>query len=291
MALKEKITLPIINLTRKHFRNTWIHRIPITSWVYKKVFGFTYGGKEKEIVFRGANYLVPTTDTAVVPSMISGEYEHYELDLFMQLLKPGFTVLDVGANIGVYCIEASKVISEHGKVFAFEPIEENLKLLNHNIELNDVKNVEVVFSAIGKEDSKIKIYKAKHSIATHSAGAISDEFVEVPVTSIDSFVSKHDLSVDLIKMDIEGYEGFAIEGSVNTINNQHPVLFIEFSSHHLKQCAYSPAKHAENLLNLYKYCYLINEKNNEISRITDAQKLSKLFNGNLILSATQLAIT
>lgn len=290
MAIREKFTLPFINFARRRFRNTWVHRIPITSWLYRKVFTFTYRGIEKEITFRNAKYLVPTNDTAIVPSMISGEYEHYELDLFAGLLKPGNTVIDVGANIGVYCIEAARAIGDKGKVFAFEPIEENLKLLEHNLKLNDISSVNVSASAIGKEEDTINIFKAKNSIATHSAGAISNEFVEVPVTTIDKFVNDNRLQVDLIKMDIEGYEGFAVEGGLQTIKKQQPILFIEFSSHHLKQCSYSPEKHAQNLLALYKYCYLIDEKGKRIGQIESAQKLAELYNGNLILSPTHLKV-
>jgi FkbM family methyltransferase len=250
--MKEKIALPFINFARRHLRNTWVHRVPITSYIYKKVFNLTYGGVDKEITFREGRYLVPTTDTAVVPSMISGAYEKYELDLYKKLLKPGYKILDIGANIGVYCIEASKTIGAKGKVYAFEPVDENLKLLGHNLGLNNVKNVLVSGSAIGEKEDTIKIYTAKNSIATHSAGAISETFVEVPVTTIDAFVKKNNLKINLIKMDIEGYEGAAVEGGLTILKQQQPILFIEFSSHHLKQCNYDPFKHARNLLSLYQ---------------------------------------
>jgi len=291
MIKKETITLPIINFARHHFRNTWVHRIPLTSWIYHRLFEFTYKSEpEKQIIFRGYKYIVPTKDTAVVPSMISGDYENYELELYKKLLNKNDIVLDIGANIGVYSIEASNRIGDEGKVYAFEPIQENLKLLKRNLKLNFVNNTNPITSAIGKEEGVIKIYKAKNSIATHTAGAISDEFEEVNVESIDSFCTKNDLKINLIKMDIEGYEGFALEGGLKTLEKQQPILFIEFSSHHLKQCGYSPLKHAKNLLKTYKYCYLIDEKNQNYNIITSATKLSTLYNGNIILSSSPITI-
>lgn len=290
MSKKEDVTLYFINHARKTFRNTWVHRIPLTSIIYRHVFAFGYGGVEKEIAFRNAKYLVPTTDSAVVPSMISGDYENYELNLFSQILNKGDTVLDIGANIGVYCIEASRKIGDKGKVFSFEPIEENLKLLEHNLKLNNIKNVKIVPYAIGNKQGILKIYKAKNSIATHSAGAISDNFEEINVTTIDDFVSKSKIKVNLIKMDIEGYEGHAVEGGIKTIKKYKPILFIEFSSDHLKRCGYSVEKHAKNLLKLYKFCYLVDERKQLLTEISDYKVIVKLRNDNLILSPKPLVI-
>ncbi len=289
MSRVEKVTLPIINFSRRHFRNTWVHRIPLTSWVYHQVFKYTYRDEpEKEIIFRGAKYIVPTLDTAVVPSMMSGDYEHFELELFKKILKEGDVVLDIGANIGVYCIEASRIIGRMGVVYAFEPIADNIKLLTKNLQMNSISNVTLLPFAIGEKVGRIKIYKVENSIATHTAGAISDNYEDVSVETIDHFIEEKKLSIDLIKMDIEGYEGFAIEGGLKTLKKQQPKLFIEFSTHHLKQCKYSPEVHAKNLLSMYKHCYLINEKSRSVSEVNSVAKLSKLYNANLIFSPTPI---
>lgn len=288
--LKETTTLFIIKNARKYFRNTWIHRIPLTSLIYRKLFSITFKDSEKEITFRDSKFLVPTNDTAVVPSMMNGDYENYELDLLRKLLKPNYTVLDIGANIGVYSLEASKCVGKKGKIFAFEPIPDNQKLLKHNLVINNAQNVEVIHSAVGAKEGKLRIYKAKHSIATHSAGAVSDDFSDLPVTTIDGFTKKKKLKIDLIKMDVEGYEGFALEGGYKTLKNHQPILLIEFSATHLKRCGYDPKKHAKDLLKLYAYCYLVDERNDKLLRVKDSETISKLLNDNLLLSPEAIKI-
>lgn len=262
--------------------------MPFTSKLYKKLFLSTFKGAEKKIIFRGHKFFVPTTDTTIVPSMISGEYESYELDIFNQFLKKGATVLDIGANIGVYAIEAAAAIGKKGWVYAFEPVPANQKLLKRNLSLNKTRNVIVVPKAVGPRITKLKIFLAKNNIGTHSAGVKSDKFVEVPVITIDAFVKKNKLKVDMVKMDIEGYEGFAVEGGIKTLGSQKPVLFTEFSATNLSRCGYDPAKHAKNLLGLYEYCYVVGERKKSIRRITKSSQLVKLANDNLILSPQEL---
>ncbi len=280
-----KLLLSIINFARRNFRNTWVHRIPLTSFVYKKVFAMTFRGKDINIEFRGNKYTVPTTDTTVVPSMISGDFERYELDVYNSLIKKGFLILDIGANIGVYSIEASRHIGENGQVHAFEPISENIAFLKQNLLLNNAHNVTVQNCAIGKEGGAIKIYKAKHNIGTHSMGRISNSFEEVAMTSIDSFVGMNSLKVDLIKIDVEGGEGYAIEGGLETIKSQQPLLFIEFSSPHLQLCGYSPKIHAATLLSLYQFCYMIDEQKKTFVRVESDKVIARQYNTNLVLSS------
>lgn len=291
MSRKEKLYISFINFSRNRFRNTWVHRIPITSKIYRRVFSATYHGVDKNITFRGSTYKVPTTDTAVVPSMMSGDYENTELDMFNKLLKTNNVVLDIGANVGVYSIEASKKIGKKGKVFAFEPVPENVELLKFNLAANNASNVAVIPAGVGSKDGKLKLYLAEHSIATHSAGKISDKFIEVATFAIDSFVKSQKLKkIDMIKIDIEGYEGYAIEGAMKTIIKQQPILFIEFSADHLKRCGYSPTQQAKTLLQLYKYCYHIDEHKKVLRKLKSVRDIIKLRNDNLVLSPSAISL-
>lgn len=290
MSPKEKVSLAFINFSRKHFRNTWVHKIPLTSRIYQKLFLTTFKGADRDIIFRGRPFSVPTSDTTIVPSMISGEYESFELDILKKLLNKGDTVLDVGANIGVYSVEAAAAVGKKGKVFAFEPVPANQAMLRRNLKLNNISNAVVVTTAVGSKKSNIKLYLAENSIGTHSVGAVSKNHINVPVTPIDSFVEDNGLNVNLIKMDIEGYEGFAVEGSRKTISKQKPILLVEFSAKHLVRCGYDPDKHAKNLIKLYKYCYLIEERNRSLQRITDPSHISHLLNDNLLLSSEEISI-
>lgn len=280
----ERLALRFIKLSRKYFRNTWVHRLPFTSWTYKKIFRtINHGAPEKEVIFRGMKLLVYTKDTSLVPSIINQDYEFLELNIFEQLLKPGMTVLDIGANIGIYSILASDKVGKKGNVFAFEPVPENLSLIRHNLTLNHIKNVKVVPSAVGDKKDRVTISLVENSLGTHSVGAESAQTLEVNQIKIDDFVSLNKIKVDIIKIDIEGYEAHALDGAKHTIQDKNIILLMEFSAKLLKNCGTDPQKFAKYLLSNFKYCYDISERKGSLRRISGSRELTSLENNNLLL--------
>jgi FkbM family methyltransferase len=285
MKVLENTSLFIIKFARRYFRNTWIHKVPITSWVYRKLFTATFSEPEKEIIFRGNKYLVPTKDTSMVPSIINQDYEAFELDIFRSMLKPGMVVLDVGANLGTYSLEASKATGPKGKVYAFEPIAENLRFLRHNLSANNASNVTVIPVAIGDKTGKSKIYLDENNVGTHSMGGKSSNSVQVQTDTIDNFVKKNHLrKINFIKMDIEGFEAQALNGARKTLSDGGIPMLIEFSANHLKNCGTEPQEFADKLVSLYEYCYLIDERGRILSRVTKGSDIAGSLNVNLLLT-------
>lgn len=109
----EKYINFIVKILRKIFYKTWLHRLPITDSIYRKLIKVGLGKrylKEEIISFRGFNFFVKNSDITIVPSMKSGLYEKYELDILIKLLSPGNTMIDIGANIGIYSVVASTIV-------------------------------------------------------------------------------------------------------------------------------------------------------------------------------------
>ncbi len=294
----ERTSLGVIRVARKLFRNTWVHRLPLTTRLYRYLFYTVYRGVEKEVEFRGNRYIIPTTDITIAPSLLSGDYESFELDLFEQVLRPGMTVLDIGANIGIYSINAARRISP-GRVYAFEPVPENVSLLRRNIDLNGLDNVDVIPSAVGERDGVAPIFLAStigtHSLARKNALGIagrrvsgaasgedgSSEHLDVPMTTIDQFVAERSLDVAVMKMDIEGYEGFGCAGAAETLSKR-PIFFMEFSEPHIRECGYDPGALMDRLLRTYDFCYRIDERRMQLFRIRHGPEVEGLWNENLI---------
>lgn len=234
---------------------------------------------EKLITFRGQKLLLPTKDTTIVPGLINGDYEDYELHVFEKLIESKMIVLDIGANIGVYSLIAA---ARGATVYAFEPVPENLEFLRRNCELNHA-NVNIVPVAIGEKTGRVNI-DIKDSIGTHSvsqSGALS-----VKLETLDNFTRKHKLTVDLIKIDIEGYEAHAFEG----ISKLPPLVFLEFSAKLLRGAGSSPEKFAEHLMSQYPYCYFIDERHKRLVLIKDLGQLLQLDNDNLLLSQREVKL-
>lgn len=281
----EPATMYAIKVLRKYFINTWVYRLPITNWLYKKVFYLGRTKAEQEIVFKGKKLRVHTKDISIVPSLINQYFEAFEIKLFEDILRPGMTVLDIGANIGIYALIAGDKVGKKGKVYAFEPVPENIKLLGHNLRQNAAANVRIVRSAAGDKQGSVDISLVKDSLATHYIGAHPKNSIPVKVDTIDNFVKTHTLKVDCIKMDIEGYEGFALEGAKKTLaNNKNLKLLTELSAKYLKRSGSDPKRVAGQLLDTFKYCYVIEEHKETITRIVDIDGLLDKNNNNFLLS-------
>ncbi len=142
-------------------------------------------------------------------------------------------VLDIGANTALYSLAASAV-APTAKVLAFEPIPRIADLARKNASLNPSFDIEVCPFAVSDSCQSVTIYDPgglQPSSASLKADFLttSTEPIEVEGITIDQFVADRKLeSVDLIKLDVEGVEEFALRGMRKTLAEHQPDLFIEF---------------------------------------------------------------
>ena len=99
--MRQKIGQSIINLSRKLLAESFVQCWKLTPFSYMKVFEAMYGGKNTQVTFRGAQFVIPTKDITIAPSEVSGEFELQELDILECVCPAGGTVNDIGANFGV----------------------------------------------------------------------------------------------------------------------------------------------------------------------------------------------
>ena len=103
--------------------------------------------------------LDPQEDTYQSQISESGTYEPGTLNLMSEVLRPGDTFVDVGANLGLMTVHGSSLVGSKGKVFAFEPSPTVYKRLTQNLELNSCKNVQAYQVALGERAQTAIIYK------------------------------------------------------------------------------------------------------------------------------------
>jgi FkbM family methyltransferase len=146
----------------------------------------------------------------------------------------GDTFVDVGANIGLMSIFSSIKIGKTGQVIAFEPNPATNKILKENIELNGIDNIKVESIALSDKSQMGKIYDDFEV----NRGAASLIKPSNPTNSYDvceetfSNYFNSDTKIDLIKIDIEGYELNMLKGAKGFLTNSKnpPILIVEFSS-------------------------------------------------------------
>ena len=154
-------------------------------------------------------------------------------------IKPGDIILDIGAAFGVISLPLSRILGKKGHIYAFEPAKKTQQFLQEIIDLNQVENITVIKSAISDEPSYANFieYSSNNNfswasdISTLEVPSIKPSLkhtnYQVEVTTIDHFVHESGLNPKAIKIDIEGFELYALYGGKSTLEKYRPYLSID----------------------------------------------------------------
>ena len=140
--------------------------------------------------------------------------------MIRDLITPKSIVIDVGAHIGVHTVTMSRKVGPLGAVIAFEPKKELYRELLHTLTINQCDNVIPIAKGLGnqhKEEHLENIYIVQNALPSEESEAIE-------ILPLGSF---NLTNVSLIKIDIENYEYFALQGAVQTILKNQPVIIFE----------------------------------------------------------------
>lgn len=152
-----------------------------------------------------------------------GVWEPHIQEAIDQFVRPGSTVLDIGAHIGTHTLAMARAVGAEGKVVAFEPQPKIFRELFLNMTVNHLTNILFYWAAVGDHEGEIELSPL---VACNEAGTSiqggSGQFVQL--LTIDSL---HLQDVSLMKIDVEGMEEQVLEGARETIFAQHPVIIIE----------------------------------------------------------------
>lgn len=163
-----------------------------------------------------------------------------ERRLLSELIAPGMTVLDIGANIGIYTEFLAELVGTSGRVVAFEPEQRNLERLR--VATRKYKQVEVVHAAVSDHSGTLTLYVADDLNVDHRSYAPGEtrRSVEVAAIALDDFVAERD-RVDVIKMDIQGAELSALRGARHLLaSDRAPVILLEYWPYGLRGAGENP---------------------------------------------------
>jgi FkbM family methyltransferase len=175
-----------------------------------------------------------------------GSFEPHCIEAMREHVKPGDTILDVGANIGLFTIEGAKAIGPSGSLIAIEAAPSHANSVRESARLNRMANVEVVSVAVGDSNGEATLTLPRDTnFGMFTLGKVDgDESFRVPVRCIDEIVAGR--KIDFIKMDIEGSEYRALVGAEKTLKSLPPIL-IELNETALNACG-SSARHVKEFL-------------------------------------------
>jgi FkbM family methyltransferase len=153
-----------------------------------------------------------------------GNPETHESALLERTLQPGMTFVDVGANHGMFSLEAAHLIGPEGVLHAFEPAPDTLRVLRRNLEHNALGNVRVFPCGLGAHEgtARLRIHRGYSGLNTLAARDVTwnrrtlraDAIVDVPITTLDRHCALENLDrIDFLKIDVEGFELGVIRGA------------------------------------------------------------------------------
>jgi FkbM family methyltransferase len=187
---------------------------------------------------------------------VNRTYEQHVTRAVRSFLKPGAVVIDIGANIGYYTLLAASHVGNAGKVIAFEPSSNNCALLDMSVQKNNFNNVVIHTKAVTSENGYVA-FGMDDSNGNISQNISVTHPSQVEAVALDTFL-KDESRIDVIKIDIEGAEGLALNGMKRILGLHHPVIFTEFCPNALLEISgISPENYLNGLRDLGYELYII----------------------------------
>jgi len=170
-------------------------------------------------------------------------------DRLYSLVNRGDIIFDVGTNIGETLLNFARIAGEDGFVFGFEPDLDNFLNAQKNVALNRFSNIHI-FNLGGSDTRKQeRLFRVDshnlgmNRILPEEEASEFDDFAMIETGTLDRIVSDNKIErIDLIKIDIEGYEVHAVRGALETLKRDKPKLFIEVGYTRLIKNGTSPTE-------------------------------------------------
>lgn len=163
---------------------------------------------------------------------IRGENPEYRV--MSEILEPGDTFIDVGANFGTFSLLASRLVAPHGRVIAVEPQPRLASLIARSLAESEVSNCEVRQVAFGRETGMTDLLvpvddSGRAGVFSAFSARGRHERVSTKVITLDDLLDEIGPERVVVKLDVEGSEFAVLEGGRKLIESVHPPLLIEIN--------------------------------------------------------------
>ena len=204
--------------------------------------------------------------------------EGFEAEYIIKKIEKNWAVIDIGANIGFYTVQFSKKVGKTGKVIAVEPAKNNIYLLKKTIRKNQLKNVFLISKAVSSNSEMGKLYVSDGHSGDHRIYNTTSnrKSISIKTITIDA-LTKNEERVDLIKMDIQGAEHFAIKGIQETLKRFPNIIIVtEFSPQMLIESGGNPENFLDFFIDNDFLIKFFNEKRKQLLFATKKELLEKI---------------
>lgn len=220
----------LVKLTINETFGSPISKFPPNHYQYKS-------GTIRKVIRNGISYKLDISD--IVDWFIYYGFKEKSRQRLLSLMQAGQTIFDIGTNVGNVTLEAAKAVGSSGKIHSFEPDAVNFERLQSNLKLNNFSNISANKLGLGDKPGQFTIAnvspgnKGMNRIIKEESADFKSS--QIQVTTIDKYVEEKNINtIDLIKIDVEGFEYNVLKGGTRSIEKFHPTFFIELDDNNLK---------------------------------------------------------
>lgn len=232
-----------------------------------------YGGTRVEVTLGNDNSLC---------LYVAGSFEPNEFAFLDEVVRPGMTFIDVGANEGYFTLHAARRVGRNGRVVSVEPSSRERLQLDKNVRRNRLRNVTVVPHALADAAGTARLQIAAKLHGGHNTfgqfaydDAVAVDTEEVPLETLDALAERLALGrVDVIKIDVEGAELKVLAGGRKLLATSRPILLIEANDAALRGQAASTQALLELLRTLDYQIHVFSEVTGEVELLAAGGTLS-----------------
>ncbi|HXH50641.1 MAG TPA: FkbM family methyltransferase [Terriglobia bacterium] len=163
--------------------------------------------------------------------MILGAHEPVCTRIYLQHLRKGDQVLDVGSNLGYYVLLAARAVGPSGRVLGFEPAKDVYAILERNVARSGLANIQVLPWAISDRSKAIEFYGSEipsWGSLIRERNLLQAEPTTVPAKKLDDLLDEFPgFRPTVLRMDVEGAELMALQGARRLLQDYKPRIFVE----------------------------------------------------------------
>jgi len=195
---------------------------------------------------------------SILSRLIYDGFEKEEIKYVISELKEGDFFIDIGTNIGLFSLFASKIIGDKGKIICFEPSPSTFSRLVENVQLNDFKNLNLRNIGLSNREEEMTFYVSNNGYDAWNSFAPTkdnklESSIQVAVSTLDIELEEIDKSkIKLVKIDVEGWEKFVLEGGQDFLIKFNPIVMIEFTEENTFNAGY-PVHDIYDIMQNYGY--------------------------------------
>ncbi|MBS2019101.1 MAG: FkbM family methyltransferase [Deltaproteobacteria bacterium] len=247
MATLRRVLFRSLQLALAPLPVRWFKKIPGVPTIYKAVYRRLKPEGETVVECLGHRLHVNAHDEGIARQiLVKGIYEAAETRFFTRWLQPGMSVLDVGANFGYFTVLAARAVGDRGSVHAFEPEPGNFALLQRNVAEHGYRWAHPHRLALSDAPGRAELFTDPSNLGNPSLTEANvpekGGSVDVELVTLDGFLGElgERRRVDLLKMDVQGFEGKVLAGAQRMLERDRPWMLLEIWPKGLRRAGTEP---------------------------------------------------